>query len=1428
MLPGPAFDGLTARYRGVAPGVDLKVQGDGEGFEQRIVITRRPRGRAAFRFPLWLRGLRARVAAKGAVEFLDARGSVVAKGLPGREAGAQTDPLTGEPTRTAAVAIRVVAGPGGGQALEVVPDQSFLRDAKVRYPVTIDTGAIGVTSTPSTGSTAPLLRSAGSALVRPLDPCMPGTTNRPSGGVDGGVYAAGDPCLPGAPTDVAATGFNEKVLVTWGAPVDGNPPLSYSVTAHRASDGSVLASRTVSAGFSPSAEFTFRDGVANGAGYYVDVVASNDAGDGPGASSTSVTPAAAPWSQLDVMGGSNPSEPGVTCHTSWGVECDTGNFSYSHTDLRVPGRGIPLEFTSTYNSQDPRRWTNNYAMRVESAGSARIVHQENGSTVYFFDDGQSGWHAEGGAQATLASDPGGGYTFRRTHALTSFTFSSEGKLVSESDRNGYQTALIYDGNGQLSRVTDPAGRSLTFAYYNLQGSPGPPLWQVTDPAGRHVTFTYENVNPGGVPVWRPQSLTDAAGGVTTYGYAPNAEWHLTRIVRPNGNVQTNAYAGAALDYQTGGPSGRSMSYAYTHEFNSDTPVAGVPTSNTTTITDSRGNVVVARHTNYLLTSLTRGSGSAQEATSSFTRDPVAMRTTATTDPRGHVWRSTYDATANLLTRIDPLGRRTTYTYDAKNQPLTETDPLGVTTTSAYDANSNLTSVSRPLTGSSDTQRTSYAYDPARRGDLQTRTDPNGKAWRYGYDANGDRTSQTDPLGNQATFGYDAVGHKTSATSPRGNVPGANPAQYTSIYGYDGLDDVKSVTDPLGNATSFDYDANQNLTARTDANGHRTSYAYDRFDEPVTVTRPDGSTLQTGYDQAGNVVGQTDPAGKTTSYGYDALNRRVSETDPLGRARSYGYDATGNRTSLTDPAGKTTSYGYDDANQPTSLTYSDGTTPGVSYSYDADGQRTSMSDGSGQSSYVYDSLHRLTRHTDGAGHTVTYDYDLNGQPTSIGYPSALGGGGGTVSRGYDDAGRLSSVGDWLGYTTQFGYDPDSQLTSQSYPNGATASNGYDNAGRLTSIADSSPSAGQFLNLPYGRDPAGLLTSEGSKAFSYDANDRLKTQSTAPAVTYGYDSADNSTSANVTGGASKTRSYDDAHQLTAMTTTTGGTPATANYTYDANGNRTSDGTSTYTYDQANRLTANLTTRYAYDGDGLRTKKTPLLGAEPYTWDITAPIPEIIGDADTAYITGPDGLPLEQITSSGTVHYYHQDQLGSTRAITDQSGAVSATASYDPYGNATSQTGSLTNPFGYAGQYTDSETGLQYLRARYYDPNTQNFLTRDPQAPTTRAPYNYAGDTPTNNTDPTGLGCAATQQDGGSGPGEVNKAPDENPDDPEPPDDPQGNSSNTNEPTEGPKPPGIRGLPPELCELCEFAYGQDPLHRALVAFGKAVERIIGGRRG
>jgi RHS repeat-associated protein len=121
--------------------------------------------------------------------------------------------------------------------------------------------------------------------------------------------------------------------------------------------------------------------------------------------------------------------------------------------------------------------------------------------------------------------------------------------------------------------------------------------------------------------------------------------------------------------------------------------------------------------------------------------------------------------------------------------------------------------------------------------------------------------------------------------------------------------------------------------------------------------------------------------------------------------------------------------------------------------------------------------------------------------------------------------------------------------------------------------------------------------------------------------------------------------------------------------------------------------------------------------------------------SYIYGPGGLPVEQISSGGTVTYLHHDQQGSTRLLTGSTGTVTGKCTYGAYGTPTCE-GATTTPLGYDGQYTSSDTGLVYLRARTYDPATAQFLTVDPIASITRAPYTYVNNNPLNYMDRTGL--------------------------------------------------------------------------------------------
>lgn len=157
---------------------------------------------------------------------------------------------------------------------------------------------------------------------------------------------------------------------------------------------------------------------------------------------------------------------------------------------------------------------------------------------------------------------------------------------------------------------------------------------------------------------------------------------------------------------------------------------------------------------------------------------------------------------------------------------------------------------------------------------------------------------------------------------------------------------------------------------------------------------------------------------------------------------------------------------------------------------------------------------------------------------------------------------------------------------------------------------------------------------------------------------------------------------------------------------------------------------------------------------TWSAIDAVPALLGDrvtgADRWLVYGPGGVPVEQTNPDGTAWWLHIDQLGSVRVATAATGAspgtVVGTRSFDAYGNPATSTG-VTPLVGYAGQYHDTETGYQYLRARYYDPETAQFLTLDPAIRATGEPYGYTGNNPLNATDPSGLRCWMGKNPNGS---------------------------------------------------------------------------------
>lgn len=1029
-----------------------------------------------------------------------------------------------------------------------------------------------------------------------------------------------------------------------------------------------------------------------------------------------------PIGDRETTGGGNPAE--TPCQPCAGdpVNTDTGEYFESVTDIAVKGRGPGLDFTRTYDSLAPYAvpsgsigygWTSNYGMSVTQSGSEITVTNPNGSqTPFEIDPISGGYVAPPRVLATLGRTGSGGWTYV-VRDRTTYTFDSSGRLIAITDLNNNSTTLAYNTSGQLVTATDGAGRMLTFTYS------GGYLSQITDSAGRSVQYFQDGAG-------NLQSVTDIRGQAWHYGY--DASHLLQTIQDPLGYVvltNTYDYRNRVLSQKDG------LSQLTTYDYATNGAV------NTTTVTDPLGLKTLYNFTSGTLSAVTRAYDTSSAATWTFASDLYTLGSTSVTDPNNHVSTVTLDHRGNVLGTRSQLQRTTSATYDALDDRLTFTDARNATETSTFDTHGNLLTTSVPLTGAkpAQSQLTTYTRgDPNHPDDITAITDPLNRVTTFRYDAVGNLSSVTDPAGEKTSYTYDLAGRPVTTVSPRGNAPGADPSQYTTRYGLDAAGNVLTVTDPSNNALTTIYDADGQEVSSKDPNNNTTLTTYDPVGRPTVTTRPDGSLVKQAFDADGNMISQTDGANNSTTFAYDALNHLTSSTDPLNRTAYYNVDATGLLRSQTDRQGRTTTYTYDGDSEVTDATYTDGT-HAVHFGYDADGVKTSMTDGTGTSSYVWDSLGRETQVTNGAGAVTKYGYDIGDEQTSVTYPN-----GKTITQEYDAASRMHAVTDWLSNKTIFDYDADSNYVKTTFPSasGEVDTYGYtsNNAVGSTTMARG---ATTLAALTYARDPNDQVighTESGlpsaSASFGYNPLGQL---STVDGVAYDYSAND----APLAAVGSKT-TYDVADEMWAS--------GTARYGYNDSGQRVNSvqnplrgtGQITYTYDQAGNLTSTTanatTTSYKYDGGGLRVSKTTSGVATPFTWDVTHETPTLLSDGSASYIYGPDNAPLESVSPAGVIAYYHHDNIGSTRMLTNSTGAVTATFSYSAFGRPLGTTGTAKTPFGYAGQYTDAETGLVYMRARYFDPSTDQFITRDPLEVSTRAPYTYAGNSPTNFTDPDGL--------------------------------------------------------------------------------------------
>jgi YD repeat-containing protein len=282
----------------------------------------------------------------------------------------------------------------------------------------------------------------------------------------------------------------------------------------------------------------------------------------------------------------------------------------------------------------------------------------------------------------------------------------------------------------------------------------------------------------------------------------------------------------------------------------------------------------------------------------------------------------------------------------------------------------------------------------------------------------------------------------------------------------------------------------------DAAGNVTSNQYDALNRLARSIDPLSQVVSNGFDAVGRLVAQMDQKGILTEYEYDALGRRTIERR-AGIEHRFEYDAAGNRTAYVNPKNERMGIGFDRMNRRVAETNAIGQVTRLVY--DAAGNLRQKINANGQTNYFsYNALNQLTSRVSGS-ESVSLWYDPNGNLTNM--VDSLG----TTRQTFDAMNRLVQVGDPFGQTVSNQYNLAGRRTQIVYPGGKSQSFAYDGASRLTNAQAS--------------------------AFGLSA------------TSYGYDSRNNLTGANLPGGLVASNSYDAMNRRLAWSVSKAGSTAGA---------------------------------------------------------------------------------------------------------------------------------------------------------------------------------------------------------------------------------------------------------------------------------------------
>jgi len=961
----------------------------------------------------------------------------------------------------------------------------------------------------------------------------------------------------------------------------------------------------------------------------------------------------------------------------------------------------------TFSAVDPLRatLTNTYGSFWNELQTTKDALNQT-TTIGYDRNAADGWNT---GELRSIQDPAG--------ATTQFRVNIRGWTIRQIDAAGSETTYTHDANGRVlsettKRTVDGSLVTLvTSTVYDAKGR----VTSVTHPDASVTTTTY-------TPADQVASQCDAQSRCTSYTYTDRGE--PLRTTYPNGTWEEKAYDENGNVVAETDTEGRTTRYVFD---NADRLIETIHPDSTPTI--AADNPRTTQHYD------------------------AAGRLDAVMDENGHVTSYGYDAADRQTSVTNALLETTTTAYDADGRRLSTTDHLNRTTKYVYDLAGRLTETIHPDVATDDgndanNPRTRITYDGA--GRKIAETDEANRTTRYAYDALGrliavflpNPATQANPAYTQTgtnpptspdsgvlvtRYGYDELGNKVSQTTPscasgNGGSGGSDCAStastgVTTRWTYDNAGRVLTRTLPRLQSESFQYDTLGRRTQHTDFRGRTTAFTYHpNTDWLATIDYPTQADVSLSYTAGGQLDDVIDGNG-TTSYERDARGRLIEVTWPLRPGSviaprvSYQYDAAGNRTQLST-ANQVIDYTFDDVNRLKTVKPVGSSVPIAIYGYDGVGNRASVTHDNGvTTNYTYNRRNRLTGIQHKLGGTlllgVAYTLDASGLRTGIAETGQIAR---TVTYTYDGVKRLTSES-----VVQLGNDRRTSWT-------------YDRTGnRLTQTKS--------------MGPVGSPTGTATTAYVYDANDRLETEA-----------------------------------VTLSGTVPGAVAGTTTYTYDAAGNTTRKVSPTetidYVYDDANRLAelqtlAGDVTRYTYAHDGIRLSQTtdatgPAATTTHYLIDPNQPYAQVIEEATQSGTTSPPTLTAlyaigddrlrrytPAIAGSGSnpgipagLRYYHADGLGSTRLLSDSTGAITDHYAYEAFGelDAASSVQTSDNRFMYTGEQLDPNSGFYYLRARYMDPASGRFTQQDvftgfDSDPPSLHKYAYVHANPVISTDPSG---------------------------------------------------------------------------------------------